>query len=143
MSSSPCIAIGCCTSLCSRLLYLSVLLSGQALHDYSDSRLAYWKAQAHLLPSCCVGAKQSSGPLLRLLVQAHNLFLIALSSWMSVSACVQAWRLRYRFWGTAYSDAHGSMAIVVYVFYVSKLYEFMDTVRGSADGERRLLLPGA
>ena len=86
-----------------------------------------------MLQPCSAGAKQSSGPLLRLLVQTHNLFLIALSSWMSVSACLQAWRLRYRFWGTAYSDAHGSMATVVYVFYVSKLYEFMDTVCGSAD----------
>ncbi|KAK9827354.1 hypothetical protein WJX81_000104 [Elliptochloris bilobata] len=74
------------------------------------------------------GAKKSSGPLLRLTVQAHNLFLIVLSSWMSASACLQAWRLRYRFWGNAYSDSQASMATVVYFFYVSKLYEFTDTV---------------
>lgn len=63
------------------------------------------------------------------MVQSHNLFLILLSSWMSASACLHAWRLRYRFWGNAYSDSEGSLATVVYVFYVSKLYEFMDTVR--------------
>lgn len=75
------------------------------------------------------GAKRPAGAALNAAVQAHNLALVLLSSWMSVSACAEAWRLGYRFWGTAYSDAEGGMATVVYVFYVSKLYEFVDTVR--------------
>ncbi len=83
-------------------------------------------------PRAAPGAKRPAGLALRTAVQAHNLALVLLSSWMSVSACVQAWRLGYRFWGTAYSDAEGSMATVVYVFYVSKLYELVDTVRPRA-----------
>ncbi len=86
---------------------------------------------AHL-SHAATGAKRPAGLALRTAVQAHNLALVLLSSWMSVSACVQAWRLGYRFWGTAYRDAESGMATVVYVFYVSKLYEFVDTVRPSA-----------
>lgn len=64
---------------------------------------------------------------LRSLVKAHNLVLIVLSAYMCGSASYNAWALGYNFWGQGYDPQEVSMGITVYIFYVSKLYEFMDT----------------
>lgn len=69
---------------------------------------------------------------LQLLVRLHNVVLIALSAYMSATAALEAWRNSYNFWGNAYSPTQRGMARVVYIFYISKYYEFMDTVSAPA-----------
>nr|ACK99719.1 delta-6 polyunsaturated fatty acid elongase [Lobosphaera incisa] len=89
-----------------------------------------------LIVVCGVAAlrtRKSSAPRedpawLRLLVQAHNLVLISLSAYMSSAACYYAWKYGYRFWGTNYSPKERDMGGLIYTFYVSKLYEFVDTL---------------
>ena len=65
---------------------------------------------------------------LQALVQLHNVNLILLSSYMSASAVYNAWKYGYKVWGTGYSPAEVDMGRTVYIFYISKLYEFVDTV---------------
>jgi elongation of very long chain fatty acids protein 4 len=78
---------------------------------------------------CAALAEKQREPLwLRALVQLHNVILILLSSFMCSSAAYNAWKLGYRFWGSGYSPAEADMGRTVYIFYISKLYEFMDTV---------------
>ena len=73
--------------------------------------------------------KQKSDPLwLRVLVQVHNTFLVILSSYMSFNAAYCAWKYSYRFWGQGYSSSEKDMGWIIYVFFLSKIYEFMDTV---------------
>ena len=73
--------------------------------------------------------KQKSDPLwLRVLVQVHNTFLVILSSYMSFNAAYCAWKYSYRFWGQGYSSTEKDMGWIIYVFFLSKIYEFMDTV---------------
>lgn len=73
--------------------------------------------------------KQRPDPLwLKTLVQIHNVNLIVLSSYMSYTAAALAWKYSYRFWGQAYRPSERDMGQIVYIFYVSKLYEFVDTV---------------
>lgn len=50
-------------------------------------------------------------------LQAHNLFLIVLSGWMSYNASVQAYKLKYKFWGQRYnvkvhSDPHFAVHMI-------------------------------
>ena len=66
---------------------------------------------------------------LKALVQLHNIFLIGLSLFMSISAAFNAWRYGYKFWGTNYSPKETAMGTTIYIFYLSKILEFMDTVR--------------
>ena len=61
-------------------------------------------------------------------MQLHNVNLILLSSYMSSSAVYNAYKYGYKLWGTGYSPAEIDMGHTVYIFYVSKLYEFLDTV---------------
>eukprot|EP00884_Botryococcus_braunii_P010907 jgi/Botrbrau1/19818/Bobra.0124s0059.2 len=70
-------------------------------------------------------------------VQAHNLFLVLLSSFMSSSAAYLAWKHKYKFWGQAYNPAEKDMGIVIYVFYLSKYVEFLDTFIMVAKGAVR------
>ena len=80
--------------------------------------------------NCAAPIEKRKEPLwLRALVQLHNVNLILLSSFMSTSAAYNAWKLGYRFWGSGYSPAEVDMGRTVYIFYISKLYEFMDTVQ--------------
>lgn len=73
--------------------------------------------------------KQKSDPLwLRVLVQVHNTFLVILSSYMSLTTAYCAWKYSYRFWGQGYSSSEKDMGWIIYVFFLSKIYEFMDTV---------------
>lgn len=48
---------------------------------------------------------------------------------MSVSAVYCAVQYGYRLWGNAYQPSQGALAHTVWVFYMSKFYEFFDTVR--------------
>lgn len=84
---------------------------------------------------------------LRILVQAHNGILvracvvgsslftthtqIALSTYMCCSAAYCAVSYGYRLWGNAYKPTQSMLAHTVWVFYMSKFYEFLDTVRGT------------
>ncbi|MCO5587858.1 hypothetical protein L7F22_041810 [Adiantum nelumboides] len=95
--------------------------------------------------------KEEAAPL-RALVLLHNAFCLSLSLYMalglsfsayqlgcvSCSACLRL-RLRFRFlsiyflrmrysmWGNAYNEKEALMAHFVYIFYMSKIVEFMDT----------------
>jgi elongation of very long chain fatty acids protein 4 len=66
--------------------------------------------------------------LLQALVLVHNLFCFALSLYMCVGITYQAITWRYSLWGNAYNPKHKEMAILIYLFYMSKYVEFMDTV---------------
>lgn len=71
---------------------------------------------------------KSADPLwLKVFVQLHNVFLIALSSYMSGGALYYAWKGGYSFWGNGYKPSETEMGRIVYVFYMSKWYEFFDT----------------
>ena len=73
--------------------------------------------------------KQKSDPQwLKQLVQVHNTFLVILSSYMSFNTAYCAWKYSYRFWGQGYSSSEKDMGWIIYVFFLSKIYEFMDTV---------------
>lgn len=47
---------------------------------------------------------------------------------MSGSAVYWAVRYGYRLWGNAYSPSQPELAHTVWLFYMSKFYEFFDTV---------------
>jgi len=66
-------------------------------------------------------------------VQAHNVVLILLSAGMASSAVYWARVHNYSFWGNAYSASERGMGLTIYVFYVSKFYEFLDTVGHAYD----------
>mmetsp|Transcript_14639 Transcript_14639/g.44233 ORF Transcript_14639/g.44233 Transcript_14639/m.44233 type:complete len:297 (+) Transcript_14639:64-954(+) len=65
---------------------------------------------------------------LRFLVQLHNVVLIVLSAGMAGSAIYWARQGRYNFWGNAYKPSETEMGLTIYVFYMSKFYEFFDTI---------------
>eukprot|EP00741_Cyanophora_paradoxa_P016368 tig00020912_g15803.t1 len=67
---------------------------------------------------------------LKLFSILHNVFLVGLSGYMCAEAIRQAVNGKYGFFCNAYdkSPKGQAMADIVYIFYVSKLYEFMDTV---------------
>lgn len=60
----------------------------------------------------------------------HNFFLMVLSLYMCGEALRQAYKLNYGLFCNAYDDTPRSqgMANIVWIFYVSKAYEFIDTV---------------
>lgn len=66
--------------------------------------------------------------LIMLMVLMHNAFLVVLSLYMCVGVIVAAVRSGYRFTGNSYDPKDSAMVQVVYVFYMSKLYEFLDTI---------------
>lgn len=81
--------------------------------------------------ACLKQRKAGGGPdpaWLRLLVQVHNVVLIALSACMASSAIYWAWLHNYSFWGNAYRASERNMGLTIYVFYMSKFYEFFDTI---------------
>jgi len=88
--------------------------------------------------------KQKADPLwLRILVQLHNVFLIGLSAYMSFTSAYCAWKHSYRFWGQGYSSSEKDMGWIIYVFFLSKIYEFMDTVRAVTHACMKALLSSA
>ena len=62
--------------------------------------------------------------------QVHNVILIALSAWMAGSAVYWAVQYGYRFWGNGFKASETELGMTIYVFYLSKFYEFVDTVGG-------------
>jgi len=73
------------------------------------------------------GRRRAEPRYLKKLVKFHNVFLILLSSYMFVHTCYQAYINKYRFWGQAYDAREVGMARIIYIFYMSKLYEYFDT----------------
>jgi len=81
----------------------------------------------------CLVMKQVEKPFeLKLFKMFHNLFLFGLSAYMCIECIRQALLAKYSLFGNAMSDGtdpHGQgMANVIWVFYLSKSYEFFDTV---------------
>ena len=75
-------------------------------------------------------SKSGDGPLLVAMVIVHNAFLVALSMYMCVEGLRAALRGGYlrRFVRNPMDASDDAMTRVVYIFYVSKIYEFLDTV---------------
>ena len=64
---------------------------------------------------------------LKTLMNFHNVFLILLSSFMFLNSCYQAYVNNYSFWAQPYDVKEVGMARGIYIFYISKLYEYFDT----------------
>lgn len=64
---------------------------------------------------------------LHLLVIFHNLFLCLLSLFMGVGIISEAWKHNFSLWGNSPSHEHVTLGCYIYMFYLSKLYEFADT----------------
>ena len=60
----------------------------------------------------------------------HNAFLVLVSGYLTVGIGMEAWKNNYSlFCNDGISpDADRPMAFLIWVFYVSKIYEFLDTV---------------
>ena len=103
------------TPLCTAILvYLALVLGSLALRR-----------------PVAAGARKARTPLLDTAVQVHNVFLVALSSYMCGRTLYEAWRNGYTFWGNQYDAREAGMAHAIHIFYVSKLYEYFDTVRAA------------
>ncbi|KAG6557711.1 hypothetical protein Mapa_000476 [Marchantia paleacea] len=66
--------------------------------------------------------------ILNLFVVFHNFICFALSLYMCVGIVRQAILNRYSLWGNAYNPKEVQMGHLLYIFYMSKYIEFMDTV---------------
>lgn len=66
--------------------------------------------------------------LLQALVIFHNLFCLCLSLYMCLGIAFRAFQLKYSLWGNAYDPNESKMAHFIYVFYMSKYIELMDTI---------------
>ena len=64
---------------------------------------------------------------IRSLVIFHNVFLVALSLYMCGGCLLEAYKNSYSIWGNEYKASETQMAHYIWVFYVSKIYEFLDT----------------
>lgn len=64
---------------------------------------------------------------LRALVICHNILLIALSLYMFLGCISQAYQNGYTLWGNEYKQEETQLAHYIYLFYISKIYEFVDT----------------
>lgn len=65
--------------------------------------------------------------LLRTFVQLHNIFLVGLSLYMCIGIISEAVANGYSFWGNSFNPSEKRMAEMIHIFYVSKMYEFVDT----------------
>lgn len=75
---------------------------------------------------------------LRALVVVHNWFLCCLSFYMGCGIISEARHHGYSFFGNSGNDGEVKMGFYIYIFYVSKLYEFMDTVSSCATYASRI-----
>ncbi|MCO5611408.1 hypothetical protein L7F22_065661 [Adiantum nelumboides] len=66
--------------------------------------------------------------LLQALVVFHNLFCVCLSLYMCLGIAVRAFQLKYTLWGNPYDPNETTMAHYIYIFYMSKYIELMDTI---------------
>ena len=80
--------------------------------------------------------KTRESAVFRGMVQLHNAFLVCLSSYMCGRVIYEAVKNKYALWGNEYNPAQKDMAVVIYVFYLSKMYEFLDTVRTCSCAQR-------
>ncbi|KAJ3109860.1 hypothetical protein HDU97_000090 [Phlyctochytrium planicorne] len=65
------------------------------------------------------------------LAMVHNVFMVSLSGYMMVGILVEAIKSNYVVWGNPVDETNGwpvGMAKMVWLFYVSKIFEFTDTV---------------
>lgn len=65
---------------------------------------------------------------LQVLVIVHNCFCLFLSLYMFVGISYRCYQLRYALWGNAYEESETELAHYIYVFYMSKYIEFIDTI---------------
>ena len=65
---------------------------------------------------------------LKTLVLFHNVFLVGLSAYMSGGICYQVWKNGYSVWGSPYNEKETELARFILIFYLSKLYEYLDTI---------------
>jgi len=61
------------------------------------------------------------------LVIFHNVFLVLLSLYMCGGCILEAVKNGYSLWGNPYNPKETALAHYIWVFYVSKIYEFVDT----------------
>ncbi|KAI5055008.1 hypothetical protein GOP47_0030153 [Adiantum capillus-veneris] len=66
--------------------------------------------------------------LLQAFVILHNLFCLGLSLYMCLNISIRAFQLNYALWGNAYDQHETLMAFYIYIFYMSKYPEFLDTI---------------
>eukprot|EP00884_Botryococcus_braunii_P013416 jgi/Botrbrau1/22075/Bobra.0206s0003.1 len=64
----------------------------------------------------------------RWFILVHNTVLVLLSSYMSSRAAYLAWKHNFRFWTQPYSPSQRDMGFIIYIFYLSKYFEFIDTL---------------
>ncbi|OUS42014.1 ELO family [Ostreococcus tauri] len=71
--------------------------------------------------------KERENPYLKVFVIVHNTFLILLSAYMCLGCIFEAYNNGYKFWGNKYDAGQTKLAGFIYLFFVSKIYEFIDT----------------
>ncbi|GBG67800.1 hypothetical protein CBR_g924 [Chara braunii] len=75
------------------------------------------------------GKPRASDPRpLRFLVVLHNLFLFFLSLYMCLGIVYEAIKNNYHIWGNPYVPSQVQMGRLIYIFYMSKYFEFVDTI---------------
>ena len=126
--------------------YLAFVLGGvrvigarQRRQQQRGSGRAHGAAAAAPASAAEHAGKAGDGPLLVAMVILHNAFLVLLSMYMCAEGLRAALRGGYlrRFVGNPMDASDAAMTRVVYVFYVSKIYEFLDTVIMIAKGSLR------
>lgn len=66
--------------------------------------------------------------LMKAFVMLHNVFLVILSTYMFSGVIYYGIRGNYNIWGNALHPDDIDMVNIIYIFYLSKIYEFLDTV---------------
>lgn len=76
----------------------------------------------------CRRPRQTNDPAwLKLLIIVHNVFLILLSAYMCVGCIKEAYLKGYTLWGNDYDPRETELARFIHLFFISKIYEFIDT----------------
>ena len=72
--------------------------------------------------------RQTNDPAwLKLLIIMHNIFLILLSAYMCAGCVKEAYSNGYKLWGNDYNPRETQLARFIHLFFISKIYEFIDT----------------
>lgn len=59
---------------------------------------------------------------------AYNMVQVMLCSYMCIEAFMQAWKSGYPVVGCAFNQENPPIGFILYVFYISKILDFLDTV---------------
>lgn len=59
---------------------------------------------------------------------AYNMVQVMLCSYMCIEALVQAWKAGYPVVGCEFNQTNPPIGFILYVFYISKILDFLDTV---------------